>query len=113
MIAQNGLALGYEVTRLGWRLKLSLVTQLELADGSRCWAQIRNISSRGFMVQSSRRASMGQKLRIMLPGAGLVAADVRWTDGQHIGCRLERPLGPSGVARELLFIVRSWIIARL
>jgi len=113
MVARDCIALTYHVARVGWRLKLKLVTQLKLPDGSKCWARLSNISSTGFLVHSARSVRVGEHLKIVLPGAGPVSAEVRWADGDCLGCRFARRLGPASIAIEIFAIAKRWALLHL
>jgi hypothetical protein len=48
-----------------------------------------NISARGLMARCDRDLPVGSRLRVPLPGVGVVAAEVRWALGGRIGCELD------------------------
>lgn len=49
-----------------------------------------NISPHGLMARCDADFEPGQKLRVNLPTAGSVVAEVRWSLGGRIGCQFER-----------------------
>ena len=50
-------------------------------------------SQSGLMARCDADCEEGDRLRIDFPRIGSVVAEVRWSLGGRIGCRLERPLG--------------------
>lgn len=58
-------------------------------DGRAFHLVIVNISAHGLMARCDLDYAVGQKLRLTVPTIGIVAAEIRWTLGGRIGCRLE------------------------
>lgn len=52
-----------------------------------------NTSQSGLMARCDAACEEGDRLRIDLPQIGHVVAEVRWSLGGRLGCRLDRPLG--------------------
>lgn len=52
-----------------------------------------NTSQNGLMARCDAPCEPGDRLRIDLPQIGHVMAEVRWSLGGRLGCKLERPLG--------------------
>ena len=48
-----------------------------------------NISSGGLSAQSDRRYAVGDRLCLLLPGAGVTHAEIRWAEGERFGCRFD------------------------
>lgn len=113
MIAKTCIAVRYEVVRQGWRWTVSLTTQLQSDGNPARWVRLRNVSTTGFMAECPHRLRTGQKVHIVLPGKGAVPAEVRWSDGERIGCRFEQRLGPIVVAYEILCTARDWLLSKI
>ncbi len=45
-----------------------------------------NMSPHGLMARCEAELSEGQRLRLSLPGAGVLTAEIRWALGGRIGC---------------------------
>jgi hypothetical protein len=54
--------------------------------------ELQDISAHGLRARCSLRFSIGTVLRFTLPGAVETHARVVWSDGEHVGCDLLRPL---------------------
>lgn len=52
-----------------------------------------NTSQNGLMARCEAACEEGDRLRIDLPRIGNVVAEVRWSLGGRLGCRLDRTLG--------------------
>ncbi len=70
-------------------------TRLTGADGVDRLVTVVNVSARGLMVRVEGDHAEGQCVQIILPRVGKVAAQVRWSLGGRIGCRLDRMIGMS------------------
>lgn len=68
-------------------------TRAHHADGRLLPLVVVNTSAGGLMARCDTRVEQGDRLRIELPVVGLVQAEVRWSLGGRIGCRLLAPLG--------------------
>jgi hypothetical protein len=55
-----------------------------------------NLSPHGLMARCDARVAVGERLRIVLPVIGVIVAEVRWTIGGRLGCRLERAIDRAG-----------------
>ena len=71
------------------RIEVFLRTSISSGRKANISAQLANISSLGFMARTAEAFNEGDRLRIMLPYAGDVAARVAWSLGGRIGCALE------------------------
>lgn len=60
---------------------------MRLQGGRETWAEVRNISRRGFMADCEEGIVPGTDLLLHLPGIGWVLAGVRWNRGLRIGCK--------------------------
>lgn len=58
------------------------------------WRAIRvfDISREGIGFSRAVRLRVGQKIQIALPVIGKIDAEVRWLDGQTVGCAFKSPL---------------------
>lgn len=70
-------------------------TRLRLEDGSSYAATIVNVSPNGFMARCDAVVAVGDRLAVTLPVVGDFAAEVRWTLGGRVGCRLLREMPPA------------------
>ncbi len=70
-------------------------TRLRLDDGSSLPAVIVNVSPHGFMARCDATVAVGDMLGVTLPVVGDFVAEVRWTLGGRIGCRLTREVAPA------------------
>lgn len=59
------------------------------ADGSAAELLVVNMSARGLMARTTAEFAVGDRLRVRLPAAGQVSAEVRWSLGGRIGCQLD------------------------
>ena len=48
-----------------------------------------NVSPHGVMARCDKDYAAGQRIRLMLPSAGAMAAEVRWALGCRIGCKFD------------------------
>ncbi|WP_171012608.1 MULTISPECIES: PilZ domain-containing protein [unclassified Sphingomonas] len=51
-----------------------------------------NISPHGLMARCDDPVETGDRIRVVLPHAGTVVAEVRWALGGRIGCQFERAI---------------------
>ena len=51
-----------------------------------------NLSPHGLMARCESALEAGQRIRVTLPVAGQVVAEVRWALGGRIGCQFERAI---------------------
>ena len=51
-----------------------------------------NISAHGLMARCDDPFEVGDRIRVALPHAGTVVAEVRWALGGRIGCQFERAI---------------------
>jgi len=66
-----------------------------------------NISAMGLMARSDVPFATGDRLRIVLPVIGPVAAEVRWSLGGRIGCELDQAIGLSDYYELLAALVKG------
>jgi len=82
-------------------------TRLASMDGVERLATVVNVSARGLMVRVDGEYGEGDRVQITLPRVGKVAAQVRWSLGGRIGCRLQRMIGMSDYHQLLQAIRRA------
>ncbi|MEH3099752.1 PilZ domain-containing protein [Sphingomonas adhaesiva] len=70
-------------------------TKLRLDDGSAYPATIVNVSPHGLMARCDAVVAVGDLVAVTLPVVGDFSAEVRWTLGGRIGCRLTREVPPA------------------
>lgn len=68
-------------------------TRARHADGRLIPLVVVNTSAGGLMARCETRVEPGDRMHIDLPVVGAITADVRWSLGGRIGCRLPAPLG--------------------
>lgn len=59
---------------------------------NRTLCKIIDISLHGVRMQTHSALRVGSTIRLTLPLAGVVAADVMWADDFNAGCRFHKPL---------------------
>lgn len=74
------------------RAELAIIC--EAKQGLRDWARVRldDLSPRGFKIAWFKGADKTQLLRIRIPGLQMLAAHVRWHEGDWLGCEFTSPL---------------------
>ena len=70
-------------------------TRMIDANGAERGVTLVNVSPGGFMARCDDGLNEGDRVTVTLPRLGKVAAEIRWSLGGRIGCRLVRPLGLS------------------
>lgn len=65
------------------------------ADGGDHVLTIVNVSPNGFMARCDSEAAVGAILSVSLPTVGDFHAEVRWSLGGRLGCRLNREIPPA------------------
>ncbi len=51
-----------------------------------------NISPHGLMARCEAHFEIGDRFRVILPHAGTLAAEIRWSLGGRIGCQFDRAI---------------------
>lgn len=74
------------------RRELLLETSGELG-GVPANVTVHNISATGLLIETAQDLGVGEGLRITLPEAGAVDAEVVWASGTLRGCRFAEPIG--------------------
>lgn len=66
-----------------------------------------NISALGLMARCDTDFDIGDRIRVILPVVGVVAAEVRWSLGGRVGCQLDQPIALSDYYDLLAVMVKS------
>jgi hypothetical protein len=61
-------------------------------DGSECAGEVQNLSPGGALLASTEPVPVGTFLTLRFTDGEKVAAEVKWNDGPHCGCRFPRAL---------------------
>ena len=70
-------------------------TRATMPDRQVCSVLIVNVSASGLMLRSDALVTVGDRIQVMLPTAGEVAATVRWALGGRLGCQFDAAIpGP-------------------
>jgi hypothetical protein len=77
------------------------------ANGAELPVVIVNVSPRGFMARSDAPHEPGDLLAVHMPVIGALEAEVRWSLGGRIGCRLLRPIDPADYVLMLQIMMRG------
>ena len=74
------------------RAEISLVC--EVRQGTRPWktTRLEDISPEGFRMGWLPGFHMDTPLRIRIPGMEVLSAEIRWKEGDFVGCRFTAPL---------------------
>jgi hypothetical protein len=67
-------------------------TRATLTDRRQLSVLVVNISASGLMLRSDATVSVGEWIRVWLPGVGEMTAAVRWALGGRIGCQFDQPI---------------------
>lgn len=78
------------------RVEVFLRTSLATERKSGISAQLVNISSTGFMIRSTTSFAPEDRITILLPAIGAIAAQVVWAQGGRIGCAFVTPFDEAG-----------------
>ncbi len=72
----------------------NVALRCEVRHGQRPWKLVRlkNLSQAGFQIAWLQDASIGQALRIRIPGLQALDASIRWQRGKVVGCEFNAPL---------------------
>ncbi len=76
----------------GVRAKLTLLC--EVRQGTKPWTLVRleDLSSTGFRITWLPNHMPDRPLRIRIPGIQILNANIRWSEGNTLGCSFENPL---------------------
>jgi hypothetical protein len=62
-----------------------------------CGARVLNISSTGFMAETTDEFEIGARVWLILPGRERANAVVRWSNGERIGAEFAEPIDTEGL----------------
>jgi hypothetical protein len=54
--------------------------------------RVLNVSSHGLSARTHMELHPGDRLRLILPVVGVMAAEVRWSNGRRFGCVFDMPI---------------------
>ena len=90
------------VGRRGARRSLRLEVGTTSSSQEGTPALIRNLSESGLLLETKARLSLGERVAVDLPEAGVTIATVIWSDGGFYGCEFIRPVTKAAVSAALL-----------
>ena len=79
------------------RLPVELDAKVRELGSEGAEARVVNISSAGFMAQSTGDFEVGSRIWLILPGRDRASAIVRWTAGDKLGAEFSEPLSIDGL----------------
>jgi hypothetical protein len=85
-------------------------TRAVQANGAELPIVVVNVSPRGFMARSEAAHEPGDLLQVHMPVIGALEAEVRWSLGGRIGCRLLRAIEPEDYALMLHIMMRGMTV---
>lgn len=83
------------VKRIAERVSLSLVAEVRPCGQAVDCAQLQNLSTHGFRIETHLHLWTGATLWLRLPSLESRSAQVAWTNGEAAGCAFEVPLHPA------------------
>ncbi len=74
--------------------RAGVTLRCEVRHGARAWklARLEDLSQAGFRIAWLQDASVGQALKIRIPGLQPLDAVIRWLRGKAVGCEFSAPL---------------------
>lgn len=63
---------------------------------------VQDLSRSGLLIQTEERLSIGEVLRVELPGSLVIEANIVWQQGSLVGCRFREPLSQGSFSAALL-----------
>lgn len=88
--------------RRAFRRRLCLEVKAAMLGQSASSAVIHDLSSAGFLIETTKPIAVGAVLEVQLPQQGEVSARVVWGCGRHFGCEFEHPLSAAVVSAATL-----------
>ena len=82
-------------------------TRAVQANGVEVPVVVVNVSPRGFMARSEAPHQAGDLLAVHMPVIGALEAEVRWSLGGRIGCRLLLPIDPADYGLMIHLMMRG------
>jgi hypothetical protein len=77
------------------REALAIVCEARQANGTWLRANLRDVSTDGFRIAWFPKCRTDLTVWIRLPDLAPLAAEVRWKNGNSIGCKFSQPLHPA------------------
>ncbi|MBV1689551.1 PilZ domain-containing protein [Novosphingobium sp. G106] len=84
------------------RRKLSLESQGTTSSGIAADVLIHNLSTKGLLIETSAKLSIGEVLGVEVPHAGATLAVVMWNSGDLFGCEFVAPVPNAAISASLL-----------
>ena len=84
------------------RRKLLLETPGSGAADRPAQVVIHDLSTEGFLMESSAAVGVGDQLEVAIPEAGIVQANIVWKSGRYCGCRFGQPISSAAVSAAVL-----------
>ena len=84
--------------RAAQRLPVEIDAKLRELGTTGTEARVLNLSSTGFMAETSGEFEVGARVWLMVPGRERANAVVRWTAAGKIGAEFAEPLDPESLA---------------
>ena len=66
-----------------------------------------NLSPHGLMARCERQLEIGDRIRVVLPIVGPVAAEIRWSLGGRIGCQFDQAIELAGYYELIAVVVKA------
>ncbi len=102
----------HHITRSEGRWPARLTARVQRDGQPDLRLSVRNFSGTGLMGVAAGRIQTGETIRIVLPRAGSVRAQVRWSLNNQIGCHLEGRFSGLQIFILLMLSARSLIFSR-
>lgn len=89
--------------RTSQRRRLRVEAEGTTASATETKVTIHDLSEEGLLVESPVPLAQGEVLEVDIPGAGIVHAEVTWSNtGRFFGCRFREPISTGSVSAALL-----------
>jgi hypothetical protein len=87
----------YRLDRSSERLEIGRASTLRGPNHHPIDIRIEDLSATGCRLNCDSQLAVDEYVMVGLPGVGIRASRVVWTDGVHVGCAFEEPLTPADV----------------
>jgi hypothetical protein len=88
--------------RSSHRRKLFLETEGSGAVEEAGQVVIHDLSTEGFLMESSAAIAVGDRLEVAVPEAGSAEATAVWKSGRYCGCKFSQPISTAAVSAAVL-----------
>ena len=102
LLARLEAELGTSEKRGSRRRKLLLETQGSDSSARPAEVVIHDLSTEGFLMESTAAIAVGDQLEVSLPEAGPVEATAVWKSGRYCGCKFRQPIATAAVSAAVL-----------